>query len=59
MYDLGDLIIFLTQINTALGKQGGAEGVEERKDAENLVYKKKSGLNELLKCASPPPRQDL
>lgn len=56
MYDLRDLIIFLTQINTALGKQGG---VEERKDAENLIYKKKSGLNDLLKLASPPPRHDL
>ena len=26
MYDLRDLIIFLTQINTAFGEQGGAEG---------------------------------
>lgn len=54
MCDLRDLIIFLTQINTALGKQGGVEGVEERKEVENLIYKKKSGLNELLKFASPP-----
>ena len=32
MYDLRDLIIFLTQINTALGKQGGVErgGEKER-----------------------------
>lgn len=51
MYDLRDLIIFLTQINTAFGKQGGVEG---KKDSGNLIYKKNSGLNELLKLAGPP-----
>lgn len=55
MYDLRDLIIFLTQINTAFRRQGGAEGVEERKVAGNLIYKKNSGLNELLKLANPSP----
>lgn len=31
--------------------------MEERKDAGNLIYKRNSGLNELLKLASllPPP----
>ena len=61
MYDLRDLIIFLTQINTAFGRPGGAErGEEERKGAGNLIYKKNSGLNELLKLASAPsPLTDL
>lgn len=55
MCDLRDLIIFLTQINTAFRRQGGAEGVEEREVAGNLIYKKNSGLNELLKLANPSP----
>ena len=29
--------------------------MEKRKDVGNLIYKKNSGLNELLEFASPPP----
>lgn len=61
MYDLRDLIIFLTQINTVFGRPGGVGwGEEERKGAVNLIYKKNSGLNELLKFArAPSPLTDL